>query len=183
MGDEIELAAKTSGEVVAALAEESGALAVPQEYASYIAARIHLRHYPALIERAMAVWSGTRLTASSDLSLDSELTARPLNSLSGDEEGGIAIKWFQHLVPQLCSPGCEPADLANRVGDFETIVDGDICQLAKIVGAREVDVCQNEGDLQCLLDCLLSVEAHDIIKHVAVRQEHPEGGKVAPGSF
>jgi hypothetical protein len=55
MGDEIELAAKTSGEVVAALAEKSGALAVPQEYASYIAARIHLRHYPALIERAMAV--------------------------------------------------------------------------------------------------------------------------------
>lgn len=55
MGDEIKLAAKTSGEVVAALAEKSGALAVPQEYASYIAARIHLRHYPALIERAMAV--------------------------------------------------------------------------------------------------------------------------------
>ena len=55
MGDEIELAAKTSGEVVAALAEKSGSLAIPREYASYIAARIHLRHYPALVERAMAV--------------------------------------------------------------------------------------------------------------------------------
>lgn len=30
VGDEIELAAKTSGEVVAAPAEKSGALAVPQ---------------------------------------------------------------------------------------------------------------------------------------------------------
>ncbi len=55
MNDEMELAAKTSGEVIAALAEKSGALAVPQEYASYIAARIHLRHYPTLIERAMTV--------------------------------------------------------------------------------------------------------------------------------
>jgi hypothetical protein len=55
MDDQIELAAKTSGEVVAALAEKSGALAVPREYASYIAARIHLRHYPALVERTMAV--------------------------------------------------------------------------------------------------------------------------------
>ncbi len=71
----------------------------------------------------------------------------------------------------------------NRVGDFEIVVDGDICQLTKIVGAREVDVCQNEGDLQSLLDRLLSVEAHDIIKHVAVRQEHPEGGKITLGSF
>ncbi|HST55493.1 MAG TPA: hypothetical protein VLJ42_06320 [Solirubrobacteraceae bacterium] len=44
--EDIDLVAKTSGEVVAALAEKSGALAIPQEYANYIAARIHLRHYP-----------------------------------------------------------------------------------------------------------------------------------------
>ena len=56
MSDEdkaIELVAKTTGEVVAALTEQSGALAVPNEYANFIAARIHLRHYPRLIESAM----------------------------------------------------------------------------------------------------------------------------------
>jgi hypothetical protein len=54
------IAAKTSGEMVAALAEKSGALAVPQEYTSYIAAHIHLRHYPALIEQAWPSLSSSR---------------------------------------------------------------------------------------------------------------------------
>ena len=53
MGEEIELAAKTTGEVVAALADQSGALAVPREYAEYAVSRIHYRHYPKLVQRAI----------------------------------------------------------------------------------------------------------------------------------
>jgi hypothetical protein len=43
MCEEVELAAKATGEVVAALAEESGALSIPKEYARYVATRIHHR--------------------------------------------------------------------------------------------------------------------------------------------
>jgi hypothetical protein len=54
MSEEVELVAKATSEVVAALADESGALTVPREYANYVAARIHLRHYPRLVRSAMA---------------------------------------------------------------------------------------------------------------------------------
>jgi hypothetical protein len=52
--DGIKLAAETSGAVVKALAEESGALAPVKAYGDYIAASIHLRHDPNLVARAMA---------------------------------------------------------------------------------------------------------------------------------
>lgn len=55
MGDEIELAAKSIGEVVTGLAEQSGALAPTREYGEYIATRVHLRHLPKLVERSQAV--------------------------------------------------------------------------------------------------------------------------------
>ena len=52
-GQEIELAAKAAGEIVGALAEESGALEPVREYATYIAAGIYYRHYPKLVDRAL----------------------------------------------------------------------------------------------------------------------------------
>jgi hypothetical protein len=49
MGEEIELAAKTTGEVVAALAEESGVLGPLRERFAVLTARVHYRNYPKLI--------------------------------------------------------------------------------------------------------------------------------------
>jgi len=54
MGEEIELAAKTTGEVVAALAEASGALGPPQEFWEAMTFGIHYRFYPRVIKQAMA---------------------------------------------------------------------------------------------------------------------------------
>ncbi len=54
MGDEIELAAKTTGAVVGALTEESGALEPVRAYAEAITSTIHYRFYPRLIRQALA---------------------------------------------------------------------------------------------------------------------------------
>jgi hypothetical protein len=92
MGDELELAAKTSGEVVAALAEKSGALAIPQEYASYIASRIHLRHYPALVARAMAVAEKLRaagLPRQAFSVLDEPLLTAILEGMAEETDAGL----------------------------------------------------------------------------------------------
>lgn len=52
-GQEIELLAKTGGDVVRALADESGLLKPPKEFGEYVAMRLHYRYLPKLAERAM----------------------------------------------------------------------------------------------------------------------------------
>jgi Abortive infection alpha len=104
MGDELELAAKTSGEVVAALAEKSGALAIPQEYASYIASRIHLRHYPALVERAMAVAEKLRaagLPRQAFSVLDEPLLTAILEGMAEETDAGLQEPWENLLANTL----------------------------------------------------------------------------------
>jgi hypothetical protein len=52
-GHDIELFAKTAGEVVGALADESGLLQPSKEFGEYVAMRLHYRYLPKLAERAM----------------------------------------------------------------------------------------------------------------------------------
>jgi hypothetical protein len=52
-GTDIELFAKTTGEVVKALAEESGSLEPVKAFAEYLASSVHYRYYPRVAERAM----------------------------------------------------------------------------------------------------------------------------------
>jgi hypothetical protein len=54
MGEEVELAAESIGAVVGVLADDSNALGPVREYATYVEARLHLRHLPRLAQRAMA---------------------------------------------------------------------------------------------------------------------------------
>lgn len=53
-GNEIELYAKTAGEIVGALADESGVLKPTQQLGEMVAMRLHYRHYPKVVERALA---------------------------------------------------------------------------------------------------------------------------------
>jgi hypothetical protein len=97
MSEEIELAAKTSAEVVTALAEKSGALAVPQEYASYIAARIHLRHYPALIKAAMGAAEKIRasgLPRRAFSALDEPLLTKILEGMAEETNSDLQDAWM-----------------------------------------------------------------------------------------
>lgn len=54
MSEEVELAAKATGEVVSALAEASGAMGPPQEFWGAVADGIHYRFYPRTVKQALA---------------------------------------------------------------------------------------------------------------------------------
>lgn len=111
MSEEIDLAAKTTGEVVAALADESGALAVPREYANYIAARIHMRHLPALAERAMAVAEKIRasgLPRRAFAALDEPLVTSILEGLAEETDPNIQEMWENLLASVLTDGHADP---------------------------------------------------------------------------
>ena len=52
-GNEIELFSKTAGEVVGALADESGVFKPTRELGEMVAMRLHYRYYPKAVERAL----------------------------------------------------------------------------------------------------------------------------------
>jgi hypothetical protein len=52
-GQEIELVANTAGEVVGALADESGVFKPTQEFGEMVAMRLHYRYYPKAVQRAL----------------------------------------------------------------------------------------------------------------------------------
>ncbi len=107
-GEDIELFAKTSGDVVAALADESGALAVPREFAEYAAARIHYRHYPKLIERAMAAAEKIRasgLPRRAYSALDDPLLTAILESAAEEEVPSLQALWENLLANALTEGG------------------------------------------------------------------------------
>jgi hypothetical protein len=104
VGEEIELAAKTAEEVVAALADESGALAVPKEYATFIAARIHLRHRQALVVRAMAVVEKIRklgLPRRAFAELDEPLLTAILEGMAEETDPDLQEVWENLLTAVL----------------------------------------------------------------------------------
>jgi hypothetical protein len=111
MSEEIDLAAKTTGEVVAALADETGALAVPREYANYIAARVHLRHLPRLAESAMAVAEKIRasgLPRRAFPELDEPLVTAILEGMAEETNPGIQAMWENLLATMLTETGHPP---------------------------------------------------------------------------
>ena len=151
----IELVAKATGEVVAALADESGSLAVPREYAEYAAARIHYRHYPKLIERAMAA---ARKIAASGLprraysALDDPLLTAILEATAEEEDPSLQVLWENLLANERTEgsseirrafPGilraldpkdaCLLDDLARETSDETYLVD----QFRSVPGERD----------------------------------------------
>src|SRR5579884_1808151 len=110
MGEEVELAAKAAGEVVAALAERSGALAVPSEYAEFIAARIHLRHMPALVDRAMATAEKIRasgLPRRAWETLDEPLVTAILLGMAEETDPNLVEAWESLLANEVTQGSAE----------------------------------------------------------------------------
>jgi hypothetical protein len=110
VGEEVQLAAKTTGEVVAALAETSGATLVPKEYASYIAARVHYRHYPKLVERALRTAEKIKaagLPAHAYSTLDDPLLTAILEAAAEEEVGSLQQVWENLLANALTDNSAE----------------------------------------------------------------------------
>jgi hypothetical protein len=154
-GEDIELVAKTSGEVVAALADTSGALALPREYATYVASLVHLRHYPRLVERAMSTAEKIRtsgLPAAAYDALDEPLLTAILKATAEERDPAMQTLWENLLANALTEestqvrrafPGIlgelDPTDarllddLARQTADATYRVD----QLTQFVGVRD----------------------------------------------
>jgi hypothetical protein len=106
--EEIELAAKTSGAVVAALADESGSLAVPREYANYFAKKISYRHYPKLVERAMVAAekiSASGLPRRAFSALDEPLLTAILEGMAEETDEPILRESWENLLANELTEG------------------------------------------------------------------------------
>jgi hypothetical protein len=104
VGEEIELAAKVTGDVVAALADESGVLAVPREYAEYAVSRIHYRHYPKLVQRAIRAAEKIKasgLPRHAYSALDDPLLTAILEGAAEEEEPSLQERWENLIANAL----------------------------------------------------------------------------------
>jgi hypothetical protein len=121
--EEIELATKTSGEVVAALADRAGVLAVPRAYGEYIAARIHLRHYPKLVDRAMG--AAEKIKASgcprrAFEAIDEPLLTSILEGMSEETDPSLQEAWENLLANTLTDSVSEVRRAYPRIlGELE----------------------------------------------------------------
>lgn len=104
MTEEIELAAESVGAVVGALADDSNALGPVREYANYLSARVHMRHLPALVERAMATaerirTSGLPRRAWEDL--DEPLVTAILEGMAEETDPDLSQVWENLLANEI----------------------------------------------------------------------------------
>jgi hypothetical protein len=102
-GDELE-PIKEAGEVVVALAEQSGALAVPASYGHYLARRIDQRHWPALVKGAMAAAEKINelgLPRRAFDAIDEPLLGAVLQGMAEEADPDLAEAWQNLLANTL----------------------------------------------------------------------------------
>ncbi|MGO8905959.1 MAG: hypothetical protein ACLQMH_10095 [Solirubrobacteraceae bacterium] len=104
MGEEVELAAKTTGEVVTALTEASGALGPPQEFWSAITSGIHYRFYPRVLKQAMVAAEKIRqsgLPRRAYAEIPDRLLKAILEGGSMEGDGSMQERWANLLANGL----------------------------------------------------------------------------------
>jgi Abortive infection alpha len=109
-GSEIELAAKATGEVVKALAGESGVLQPVREFATYLEARVHYRYYPKVIERALSATEKIRqsgLPRRAFSEVPDRLLAAILENGAMEDEPTMQERWENLLANALISGSAE----------------------------------------------------------------------------
>jgi hypothetical protein len=108
--EEVELAAKSVGAVVGALADDANALGPVREYATYVEARLHLRHLPKLAERAMAVAERIResgLPRRAFEALDEPLVTAILEGMAEETSPDLKTAWENLLANALTDNSSE----------------------------------------------------------------------------
>jgi hypothetical protein len=110
VSEEIELAAKTTGEVVAALVEASGAMGPPQELWGAVATEIHYRFYPRTIKQAVRAAekikrSGLPERAYSEI--DDRLIRDILVGAATESDENMRERWANLLANALTSGSAE----------------------------------------------------------------------------
>jgi hypothetical protein len=174
VSEDIELAAKTTGAVVEALAEKSGALEPAREYAAYVTSRVYYRHLPKLVERAIATAekierSGLPRRAYS--SIPDLLLRGILEAAAGEENEGMQKRWENLLANALTENSAEVRrgfpEILNRVepaeaaflDEFASETDASTFRIAK---RDNVPGAMQPGSL----DNLVSLGLLDYIRHM-----------------
>ena len=104
MSEEVELAAKSAGAVVGALADDSNALGPVREYANYLSARMHMRHLPALVERAIVTAEKVRasgLPRRAWEELNEPLVTAILEGMAEETDPDLSEVWENLLANEL----------------------------------------------------------------------------------
>jgi hypothetical protein len=110
MGEEIELAAKTSAEVVTALTEASGALGPPQEFWGAITSGIHYRFYPRVIKQAQVAAEKIRESSLPERAY-SEIPDKLLRAIleqgAVEDNPDMQVRWANLLANALTSDSAD----------------------------------------------------------------------------
>jgi hypothetical protein len=105
--EDVELIAKTSGEVVAALAEQSGALGPVKRLADYVTQRIGLYLAPKLAERATAAADKIRASGLSRRAygeLDNPMLIAILEGMAQEDDSDLQRTW-ENLLANAATEG------------------------------------------------------------------------------
>jgi len=125
MGEEVELAAKTTAEVVTALTEASGALGPPQEFWGALTSGIHYRFYPRVVKQAMAAaekieQSGLPRRAYAEI--PDRLLKAILEGGSIEDDGSMQERWANLLANGLTeSRAAVHTDFPRVLGELEPV--------------------------------------------------------------
>jgi len=110
MGEEIELAAQSVGAIVGALADDSNALGPVREYATYIEARLHYRHLPKLVERAIGAAkkiNESGLPRRAFNALDEPLVTAILEGMTEETDADLVQAWESLLANVAVAGGAD----------------------------------------------------------------------------
>ncbi|HEY5374834.1 MAG TPA: Abi-alpha family protein [Polyangiaceae bacterium] len=110
MSEEIELAAETTGAVVEALVEKSGALEPARAYAEAITSGIHYRFYPRVVKQAMAAAKKIEQAAlprRAYSEIPDKLLKAILEGGSLEEDESMQARWANLLANALTSDSAD----------------------------------------------------------------------------
>jgi Abortive infection alpha len=98
MSEEIELAAKSVGESVGALAEASGVLGPVQELAAWVTSFIHYRRQPALAKQVVQAAEKIRASGLPSEAISDKLLRDLLEGASMEDEESMQERWANLLA-------------------------------------------------------------------------------------
>jgi hypothetical protein len=145
--EEVELAAKSVGAVVGALADNSNALGPVREYATYVEARLHLRHLPRLAERAMAVAEKIKesgLPRCAFEALDEPLVTAILEGMAEETSPDLQTAWENLLVNALTD---DSSEVRRAFPEILRQLDPKDAQILDALARRTSDATHLEDEL------------------------------------
>jgi hypothetical protein len=122
MSEEIELAAKSVGESVGALAEVSGVLGPVQELADWVTSFIHYRRQPALAKQVMKAAEKIRVAGLPSATVSDKLLRDLLEGGSTEDDESMQERWANLLANAMTESSAKVARAFPKIlGELEPV--------------------------------------------------------------